>query len=79
MTLTLEPQTQADYQLFLELAKRLGVRYKKENDHTTDLLEIQQEHDFLQLAGAWQDEESTDAFINRIESARTSKTLDIDL
>ena len=79
MTLTLEPQTEADYRLFLELAQRLGVRYKKETDHEANLIDMQHEHDFLQLAGAWQGEESTDAFINRIEKARTSKTLDIDL
>ena len=77
MTLVLEPKTQADYQLFIELAKRLQVAYRED---TKTLEEVTtSESDFFALAGSWQSDQSTDELIHLIESARTTKTDDLRL
>ncbi len=79
MTLILEPKTQADYRLFVELAQRLHVQYKEEKSDGQALIATQKEHDFLALAGSWQSDETTDELIQSIERARTSKKIDISL
>ncbi|GAB3506671.1 hypothetical protein GCM10027341_40090 [Spirosoma knui] len=75
MTLVLEPNNEADYQLFVDLAKRLQVSYREEHKGSDQL--TQAENDFFALAGSWQGDKSTDDLVRLIESARTTKTTDI--
>lgn len=77
MTLVLEPKNQADYQLFVELAKRLQVAYREDSQSLEELAKA--EDSFFALAGSWQSGQSTDDLIQLIESARTTKTIDLPL
>ena len=77
MTLVLEPKNQADYQLFVDLAKRLQVDYREESQSLEELTKA--EDRFFSLAGSWQSDQSTDELIDLIESARTTKTIDLPL
>lgn len=74
MTLVLEPENETDYRLFVELAKRLRVAYREESEST---LFSTAEEQFLNLAGSWEGAGTTDDLIHQIESARTSKDIDI--
>ncbi len=78
MTLVLEPKNEADYRLFVELAKRLHVTYRETPDLSEEEL-IRSENSFFALAGSWQGEETTDELIRLIESARTSKEINLSL
>ncbi|GAB3942722.1 hypothetical protein GCM10028805_07720 [Spirosoma harenae] len=77
MTLVLETQNKADYQLFIELAKRLQIAYREEPQSLEELAST--EDDFFALAGSWQSDQSTDELIHLIESTRTTKTDDLRL
>ncbi|GAB4034636.1 hypothetical protein [Spirosoma gilvum] len=61
MTLILEPKSQADYQLFVELAKRLQVTYREESQSLEELAKA--EDSFFSLAGSWQNEQSSDELV----------------
>lgn len=55
-SLTIEPASQEDYQLFVDLAKRLKAKIRiNKMDNSTD---VSREADFYALFGSWQGEES---------------------
>ncbi len=72
-TLIIEPNTTADYQLFVSLAKRLNVTFserkaRKKNKKTEDV--------FFALAGSFDLPETSEELIHIIESSRTTKEID---
>ena len=71
-TLVIEPQNQADYRLFVDLAKRLKVKFREENKKQT-----KKDAEFYALAGSFDFPETSDELINIIESSRTGKETDI--
>lgn len=71
-TLILEPQTDADYRLFVDLAKRLHTPYRQEDTRSAE----EREAAFLSLAGSWEGPETGDELIALIEGSRTSKDTD---
>ncbi|MCU0467892.1 MAG: hypothetical protein MUF58_04755 [Arcicella sp.] len=87
-TLIIEPNSKADYQIFVSLAKRLNVTFREEKAKTKTkkektllaeaaLLKKQKEDEFFALAGSFDLPETADELINIIESSRTSKDIDI--
>lgn len=71
-TLILEPQSEADYRLFVDLAKRLRTPYRAEDSRTPE----EREAAFLALAGSLDTPETGDELIAIIEGSRTSKDPD---
>ena len=72
-TLIIEPQNKVDYQLFIDLAKRLNVKYREE----VDAEEAKKEADFFALAGSFDLPETSEELAQCIEKARISKNIDV--
>jgi hypothetical protein len=69
--LTLEPANEADLQLLLALAQRLGI--KATVKQVADKLSEAEQHKLLdQLFGAWKDEVSGEEMVREIYAARTN-------
>ena len=86
-TLIIEPNSKADYQIFVSLAKRLNVTFREEkvkakkvkkskNDEAERLEKQRKEAAFFALAGSFDLPETADELINIIESSRTTKEMD---
>lgn len=71
-TLIIEPKNKVDYQLFIDLAKRLNVKYREE----IGVEEVTKEMDFFSLAGNFDLPETSEELVKSIEEARTSKNID---
>lgn len=89
-TLIIEPNSKADYQIFVSLAKRLNVTFREEKIRSknvkkskqdaslseTERLNKQMKEDaFFALAGSF-DEADADQMIKDIEESRTIKEID---
>lgn len=76
-TLIIEPKTNADYQLFVNLAKRLDAKYRTAeiNLHSEKATSIADEA-FFALAGSLDLPETADEIIELIENSRTNKDID---
>ncbi len=77
-TLTIEPISQGDLQLFVDLAIRLGADYKV--DIVEEMMkenQLKKESDFFDLANSFDFPETSEELISMIESARTTKDLEI--
>jgi hypothetical protein len=80
-TLIIEPNSKADYQIFVSLAKRLNVTFREEKAKAkkekvllaeAELLKKKMKEDaFFALAGSFDLPETSDELINIIESSRT--------
>jgi hypothetical protein len=69
--LTLEPANEADLQLLLALAQRMGI--KATVKQVADKLSEAEQHKLLdQLSGAWKDEVSGEEMVREIYAARTN-------
>ncbi len=71
-TLILEPRTEADYRLFVDLAKRLRTPYRQEDRRSAE----EREAAFMALAGSWEGPETGDELIAMIEGSRVNKDID---
>lgn len=76
-TLIIEPKTIADYQLFVNLAKRLDAKYRNAeiNVHAEKVTSSVDEA-FFALAGSFDLPETADEIIELIENSRTNKDID---
>ena len=77
-TLTIEPISQDDLQLFVDLAIRLGADYKV--DTIKEIIKDNQakkEAAFFDLANSFDFPETSEELISMIESSRTTKDLEI--
>ncbi|MBS1537296.1 MAG: hypothetical protein JST20_06065 [Bacteroidetes bacterium] len=74
--LIIEPESQADYQLFIGLAQRLHVRFREEKIMKDAPIKDQNEEEFFSLFGALEGIDSQ-LLIDSITSARTNKETDI--
>ena len=76
-TLTLKIDNDADLQLFLELARRMGVK-------TTAVpvmkarSEAEREESFFKLFGAWKSDESGEEMLRRMNEGRYDESGDLD-
>ena len=86
-TLIIEPNSKADYQIFVSLAKRLNVTFREEtvkakrvkkskNDEAERLEKQRKEDAFFALAGSFDLPETSEELISIIESSRTTKEMD---
>ncbi|MBK9247665.1 MAG: hypothetical protein IPM69_06015 [Ignavibacteria bacterium] len=75
-TLVIEPDSQADYQLFVGLAKRLHVKYREEQIVENSSLKDMKESEFFSLFGSLEGIDS-EMLIDNITSARTTHETDI--
>jgi hypothetical protein len=75
-TLILEPESQADYQLFVGLAQRLHIKFREEEIPMEGSSDNNPEQDFYSLFGSLEDVDS-ETVIDTITSARTTKETDI--
>lgn len=79
-TITIEPSTKADYQLFIGLAKRLKAKFSVNSDISIETnqekINKQKEAKFLALSGSFDLPESSDELIKIIEESRTSNDMD---
>lgn len=73
-SLIIEPASQEDQQLFVDLAKRLKAKIRiNKMDNSTD---VSREADFYAFFGSWQGEEDGEEMIKIIEESRTNKEID---
>ena len=75
-TLVIEPDSQADYQLFVGLAKRLHVKYREEQIMENTPVNDMNESEFFSLFGSLEGVDS-EILIDNITSARTTQDSDI--
>jgi hypothetical protein len=79
-TITIEPSSKADYQLFIGLAKRLNAKISVNSDTFTETnqekINKQKEAQFFALSGSFDLPESSDELIKIIEESRTSNDMD---
>jgi len=75
-TLILEPESQADYQLFVGLAQRLHIKFREEDIPMEVSSDNNPEQDFYSLFGSLEGIDS-ETVIDSIISARTTKETDI--
>ncbi len=75
-TLVIEPDSQADYQLFVGLAKRLHVKYREEQILENTPVNDMNESEFFSLFGSLEGIDS-ETLIDNITSARTTQDSDI--
>ncbi len=79
-TITIQPSSQADYRLFVELAKRLKAKFSVSPVEITEIEEINPKNDkeakFFELFGSFDLPETSDELIKIIENSRTSKDID---
>jgi hypothetical protein len=90
-TLIIEPNSKADYQIFVSLAKRLNVTFREEKIRSKNVKKSKQdaslaeaerlkkqmkEDAFFALAGSFDLPETADELISIIESSRTTKEID---
>lgn len=79
-TITIEPSSKADYQLFIGLAKRLKAKFSVNSDVSNEAnqekLSKQKEDKFFALSGSFDLPESSDELIKIIEESRTSNNMD---
>lgn len=77
--LVIEPSNEADYRLFLDIAKRLNVPYRETSQPDKKTVESNSsEGMFFSLYGAFRDV-SADDMVKAIENARTSKEITVAL
>lgn len=76
-TITIQPISQADYRLFVELAKRLKAKFSVS---PTEIQDVNPKNDketkFYELFGSFDLPETSDELIDIIENSRTSKDID---
>ena len=73
--ITIEPQSKADYQLFIDLAKRLKAKFSVANTEKVVTKSVTQKDDFSTFFGIFEDIDS-ETLIKSIEDARTTKDID---
>ena len=73
--LVLEPTRHSDLMLFIELAKRLNVKFREE---ITTSSTTEQDAAFMALAGSLDTPESGDELVKIIAEAHHSKSIDIN-
>jgi hypothetical protein len=71
MTLIIEPNTDSDYQLFVQLAKRLNVKFRR-----AETEEEQREAHFFSLAGSLDTPETGNELLAIIETGKDTKDQD---
>ncbi|MDZ7896655.1 MAG: hypothetical protein U5N85_01310 [Arcicella sp.] len=74
-TLIIEPNSKADYQIFVSLAKRLNVTFREEKVKAKKERNKNEEK-FLSFFGVL-DDIDTEKMIKDIEESRTTKDIDI--
>lgn len=72
----IEPSSQDDYQLFIDLAKRLKAKFTIQQIGATTNSDIAKNVSFFALAGSLDLPESSEELIKIIEESRTSKDID---
>ena len=77
-TLVLESANDADLDLLLHLAQRLGVKATPSPSTTTTSAEERRQR-FLALAGSWQSDESGDDINQMLRESRYFRDRDIEL
>lgn len=79
-TITIEPSSKADYQLFIDLAKRLKAKFSVNSDISietdSEKMRKQKEAKFFALSGSFDLPESSDELIKIIEESRTFNDMD---
>lgn len=79
-TITIEPSSKADYQLFIGLAKRLKAKFSVNSaisiETNQEKISKQIEATFFALSGSFDLPESSDELIKIIEESRTSNDMD---
>lgn len=79
-TIIIQPNSQADYRLFIELAKRLKAKFSISPVEMSEKQEINSTNDketkFFELFGSFDLPETSDELIEIIENSRTSKDID---
>lgn len=80
ITITIEPSSKADYQLFIGLAKRLKAKFSVNPamsiETNQEKISKQKEATFFALSGSFDLPESSDELIKIIEESRTSNDMD---
>jgi len=74
MTLILEPNNTSDFQLFVELAKRLNVNFRLMDEDAK-----QKEAHFFSLAGTLEIPETGNELLAIIEKGKSSKDIDFSI
>lgn len=75
-TIIIEPNSQADYQLFIDLAKQLKAKFSISTNVIETKNETIDESVFFALAGSLDLPESSEELIKIIEDSRTTKEID---
>lgn len=75
-TIIIEPSSQADYQLFIDLAKRLKAKFRISASEIDTTDRVSDEKAFYALAGSLDLPETSDELIKIIEESRTNKDID---
>ncbi len=72
----IEPSSQDDYQLFIDLAKRLKAKFTVQQTEAISNSDITNDASFFALAGSLDLPESSEELIKIIEESRTTKDID---
>ena len=78
-TLVLEPANEADLNLLLNLAQRLGVKVTTAETWTVEISAAERSRLMEEFAGSWQSEEDGTELARQLREARYFRDRDVDL